>query len=117
MECTEAFADHWMPVVIQPSLVDSDSEEGEVHAVEGVNLNGSVNGSSSADLERLTRTKTILSVYRPLESLETIKSINWVEKGLCPECVKEKREEWSDEQRMVWERFGEWVDEASSRSL
>jgi hypothetical protein len=109
-----------MPLVIQPSLVDSDSEEGEAHDIEDVNLNGSVNsvsGSSSADLERRTRTKTILSVYRPLESLETIKSINWVKKGLCPECVKDKREEWSDEQRIVWLRFGEWVDEASSRSL
>ncbi|KAJ2923759.1 hypothetical protein H1R20_g13341, partial [Candolleomyces eurysporus] len=98
MECTETFADHWMPLVILPSLVESDSDEG---------------GSGELDEKRTRTARTIISVYKPLESLETIKSINWQEKGLCQECVKEKKEEWSDEQKVVWEKFGEWVEEAS----
>lgn len=73
MECTDVFADTWMPLVIQ-------------HAI---NNDG---------------------VYKPLETLERIKSIDWAKEGLCPSCVVEKREEWSEEQRIVWRLMDSWLD-------
>ena len=51
-------------------------------------------------------------VYKPLETLEQIKQIDWGAKGLCPACVREKREEWTKEQEDVWEKMDGW---ASSR--
>lgn len=48
-------------------------------------------------------------VYKPLETLELIKSINWNEHGLCSSCVVEKREEWTEEQNVVWKRMDDWL--------
>ena len=72
MECTDVFADTWMPLVIQPALNDD-------------------------------------GVYKPLETLERMKSIDWGKEGLCPSCVVEKREEWSEEQRVVWRLMDNWL--------
>ncbi|KAH9917579.1 uncharacterized protein B0H18DRAFT_1033756, partial [Fomitopsis serialis] len=41
---------------------------------------------------------------RPIETLQTIIDLDWKAQGLCDECVSEKREEWRDEQRAVWEK-------------
>ena len=72
MQCTDVFAEYWMPYVIQPSLEDD-------------------------------------GVYKPMESLERIKNIDWEKAGLCPECAVEKRKEWSEEQEMVWNLIDEWI--------
>lgn len=49
-------------------------------------------------------------VYKPLETLERMKSIDWAKEGLCPSCVVEKREEWSEEQRTVWRLMDSWLE-------
>lgn len=49
-------------------------------------------------------------VYKPLETLERMKSIDWDKEGLCPSCVVEKREEWSEEQRTVWRLMDTWLE-------
>ena len=49
-------------------------------------------------------------VYKPLETLERIKSIDWGKEGLCPSCVVEKREEWSEEQKTVWRLMDSWLE-------
>ncbi|KAL1743386.1 hypothetical protein HDZ31DRAFT_83428 [Schizophyllum fasciatum] len=49
-------------------------------------------------------------VGRPLETLERMKNIPWAEKGLCSECVREKAQEWSEEQQSVWAMMDVWLD-------
>jgi hypothetical protein len=49
-------------------------------------------------------------VYKPLETLERMKSIDWDNEGLCPSCVMEKGEEWSEEQRTVWRLMDSWLE-------
>ncbi|KAF7778964.1 hypothetical protein Agabi119p4_3309 [Agaricus bisporus var. burnettii] len=41
-------------------------------------------------------------VYKPIETLERMKQIDWASHGLCGACVAEKCEEWSEEQENVW---------------
>ena len=53
-------------------------------------------------------------VYKPLETLQRIKGIDWAARGLCAACVNEKIEEWSDEQRTVWNLVGDWIEEAEA---
>jgi len=48
-------------------------------------------------------------VYKPLETLERIKAIDWVKAGVCPSCVAEKHKEWSEEQETVWELMDQWI--------
>ncbi|KAI6043344.1 hypothetical protein EDC04DRAFT_2562847 [Pisolithus marmoratus] len=48
-------------------------------------------------------------VYKPLETLECIKQLDWAAEGLCPACVREKREEWTEEQVMVWQKMDRWL--------
>ncbi|KAF9053335.1 hypothetical protein BJ165DRAFT_1447057 [Panaeolus papilionaceus] len=48
-------------------------------------------------------------VYKPLETLERIKSIDWAAHGLCSSCVEEKNEEWTEEQRTVWTLMDKWL--------
>lgn len=48
-------------------------------------------------------------VYKPLETLELMKGIDWEKEGLCPSCVKEKHEEWTDEQMNVWKAMDAWL--------
>ncbi|KAI5980533.1 hypothetical protein F5J12DRAFT_962032 [Pisolithus orientalis] len=48
-------------------------------------------------------------VYKPLETLEFIKQLDWAAEGLCPACVQEKREEWTEEQTVVWEKVDRWL--------
>lgn len=45
----------------------------------------------------------------PLETLQTIMDLDWAAEELCEECVREKRAEWRDEQRTVWERMDGWL--------
>lgn len=106
-----------MPLVIQPSLVEESDHTGDEDGVgDGEMSNPNVNGRTHPDLNGEKQDRATISVYKPLETLETIKSIDWEAKGLCGQCVKEKREEWSEEQRVVWERFEIWVEEASRSS-
>ncbi|KAF9242026.1 hypothetical protein BU15DRAFT_44452 [Melanogaster broomeanus] len=49
------------------------------------------------------------SLYKPLETLERIKQIDWGAEGLCPACVRDKREEWTKEQENVWELMDGWL--------
>jgi hypothetical protein len=49
-------------------------------------------------------------VYKPLETLEQMKNVNWAKNGLCASCVREKREEWTTEQELVWKRVDDWLD-------
>ncbi|KAI6043353.1 hypothetical protein EDC04DRAFT_2866353 [Pisolithus marmoratus] len=48
-------------------------------------------------------------VYKPLETLECIKQLDWAAEGLCPACVREKREEWTEEQVVVWQKMDRWL--------
>ncbi|KAK0498396.1 hypothetical protein EDD18DRAFT_1157553 [Armillaria luteobubalina] len=72
MDCTDVFADKWMPLVIQPALEDD-------------------------------------GVYKPLESLERIKLIDWRKEGLCASCVEDKKAEWTEEQETVWNLIDGWL--------
>lgn len=49
-------------------------------------------------------------VYRPLETLQRIKEIDWEKLGLCSSCVAEKKQEWSEEQRSIWNLMDSWLD-------
>jgi hypothetical protein len=49
-------------------------------------------------------------VYKPLETLERIKSIDWAMEGLCASCVIEKRQEWTKEQYTVWRLIDGWLE-------
>ncbi|KAF8054778.1 hypothetical protein FPV67DRAFT_1050376 [Lyophyllum atratum] len=48
-------------------------------------------------------------VYKPLETLEQIKSIEWEKLGLCQMCSKEKEEEWTEEQEKIWRAMDGWL--------
>jgi hypothetical protein len=56
-------------------------------------------------------------VGRPLETLARIASLSWKEKGLCDECAENKRTEWSETAKEVWEKVGGWVNEAEKELL
>ncbi|PFH46073.1 hypothetical protein AMATHDRAFT_77826 [Amanita thiersii Skay4041] len=48
-------------------------------------------------------------VYKPVETLERFKSIDWAKQGLCESCVVEKREEWTAEQHVIWDKIDRWL--------
>jgi hypothetical protein len=48
-------------------------------------------------------------VFKPLETLERLKEIDWARHGLCASCVEEKRREWTDEQANVWNLMDRWL--------
>lgn len=50
-------------------------------------------------------------VYKPLETLQRIKDINWESLGLCSECCQAKREEWDEEADAFWKKMQGWVNE------
>jgi hypothetical protein len=50
-------------------------------------------------------------VYKPIETLERIREIDWGKHGLCSACVEEKREEWAGEQEAVWNMIERWLKE------
>lgn len=56
-------------------------------------------------------------VYKPLETLEQMKNIDWAKKGLCPSCVREKREEWIEEQKLIWKRVDDWLELGSGNMV
>ncbi|KAI0347577.1 hypothetical protein BDW22DRAFT_248 [Trametopsis cervina] len=72
MNCTNIFAEEWMPLVIGPALEDS-------------------------------------GLCRPVETLRMIQKVRWEEHGLCAECCKEKRGEWEEEIRTVWDMIDGWI--------
>ncbi|KAG8217984.1 hypothetical protein J3R82DRAFT_6157 [Butyriboletus roseoflavus] len=45
------------------------------------------------------------SVYKPLEALEQLKQTDWAAEGLGAACVREKREELTNEQKDVWKKM------------
>lgn len=50
-------------------------------------------------------------VYKPIETLERLKRIEWAQRGLCAECTREKREEWTEEQEAIWALVEKWLEE------
>lgn len=48
-------------------------------------------------------------VYRPLESLESMKKVDWKGLGVCDSCVKDKHDEWDGEADEVWRKLGGWI--------
>ncbi|KAJ7067021.1 hypothetical protein C8F01DRAFT_1120023 [Mycena amicta] len=48
-------------------------------------------------------------VYKPLETLERLKHIDWAEAGLCGACILEKHAEWTEEQKVVWGAMDGWL--------
>lgn len=46
----------------------------------------------------------------PIETLRKIQKIRWEDEGLCAECCKEKREEWEEEARDIWNKLDGWLD-------
>lgn len=48
-------------------------------------------------------------VYKPLETLEEMKDIDWTKHGLCESCVREKYEEWTEEQGNIWLAMDKWL--------
>lgn len=48
-------------------------------------------------------------VYKPLETLERIKGLDWAGAGLCSACVLEKNAEWREEQEFVWRSMDQWL--------
>jgi hypothetical protein len=56
-------------------------------------------------------------VYKPLETLEKMKNVDWAKNGLCHSCVREKREEWSGEQELIWKRVDDWLDLRSKNPM
>ncbi|KIY63777.1 hypothetical protein CYLTODRAFT_493629 [Cylindrobasidium torrendii FP15055 ss-10] len=49
-------------------------------------------------------------VYRPLESLDAMKQVDWKGLGVCDSCVKGKHEEWDVEADEVWRKLGGWIE-------
>ncbi|GLB34462.1 hypothetical protein LshimejAT787_0200270 [Lyophyllum shimeji] len=54
-------------------------------------------------------------VYKPLETLELIKGVDWGKLGLCRGCLEEKKEEWTKEQRDIWRAMDGWLDIGADR--
>ncbi|KAJ7714961.1 hypothetical protein DFH07DRAFT_872713 [Mycena maculata] len=48
-------------------------------------------------------------VYKPLETLERIKRVDWAKAGLCSACVIEKNAEWTEEQEVIWRSMDQWL--------
>ncbi|KDR69271.1 hypothetical protein GALMADRAFT_215272 [Galerina marginata CBS 339.88] len=48
-------------------------------------------------------------VYKPLETLQRMKKIDWAELGLCALCVEDKRAEWAEEQSNIWNLMDSWL--------
>ncbi|KAJ6531883.1 hypothetical protein B0H19DRAFT_1189089 [Mycena capillaripes] len=48
-------------------------------------------------------------VYKPLETLERIKHVDWAKAGLCSACVLEKNAEWTEEQETIWRLMDQWL--------
>lgn len=49
-------------------------------------------------------------VYKPLETLQKMRDIDWLQHGLCKSCAQEKREEWKREQEDVWMKLDMWLE-------
>jgi hypothetical protein len=49
------------------------------------------------------------AVYCPLETLQRMKETNWAKEGLCQSCVRDKHEEWTKEQRNIWDLMDDWL--------
>ncbi|KAG7089264.1 hypothetical protein E1B28_010962 [Marasmius oreades] len=48
---------------------------------------------------------------KPLDFLETMKGLEWEREGVCKDCVADKRDEWMEEQRKIWELLDGWISE------
>ncbi|KIK66728.1 hypothetical protein GYMLUDRAFT_238964 [Collybiopsis luxurians FD-317 M1] len=72
MECTDALAEQWMPLVISPAIEDS-------------------------------------AMGKPLQTLEKMKNVDWGTYGICESCVKDKLDEWTEEQTAVWDLLDGWI--------
>ncbi|THH13831.1 hypothetical protein EW146_g6432 [Bondarzewia mesenterica] len=48
-------------------------------------------------------------VGRPLETLQRMADWDWEKEGICESCAKEKRQEWAEEARGIWQRMGGWI--------
>ncbi|KAJ7589625.1 hypothetical protein C8J56DRAFT_36489 [Mycena floridula] len=48
-------------------------------------------------------------VYKPIETLDRIKAIDWGTNGLCHSCLADKKAEWSEEQETIWQLVDQWL--------
>lgn len=48
---------------------------------------------------------------KPLQRLEAMKNVEWKRYGLCEACVKDKIDEWTEEQIVVWGLVDGWISE------
>ncbi|KAF9260040.1 hypothetical protein L218DRAFT_873202, partial [Marasmius fiardii PR-910] len=46
---------------------------------------------------------------KPLNFLETMKGLDWEKEGVCKGCAADKRDEWREEQRRIWEMLDGWI--------
>jgi hypothetical protein len=46
---------------------------------------------------------------QPVETLRSIQQIDWEKQGLCKECCEEKRVEWEEEIRAIWDKLDSWI--------
>lgn len=49
-------------------------------------------------------------VYKPLETLESMKGLDLEKEGLCRSCTEDKRREWTDEQCSIWQMMDDWLE-------
>ncbi|KIP01773.1 hypothetical protein PHLGIDRAFT_80106 [Phlebiopsis gigantea 11061_1 CR5-6] len=45
----------------------------------------------------------------PIETLREIQAVRWEDKGICDECCQQKRAEWDEEVRVVWDKVDTWL--------
>ncbi|KAK1235327.1 hypothetical protein PQX77_001455 [Marasmius sp. AFHP31] len=53
---------------------------------------------------------------KPLEVLDAMKALNWEKEGVCGDCTRDKRVEWTEEQRTIWRLLDGWISELQSRT-
>ena|ERR1700761_8089375 len=49
-------------------------------------------------------------VYKPLETLQSMRSVNWEAVGVCRECRALKDSEWKEEAERIWAKLDEWLN-------
>ncbi|KAK1236377.1 hypothetical protein PQX77_000361 [Marasmius sp. AFHP31] len=53
---------------------------------------------------------------KPLEVLDAMKALNWEKEGVCGDCTRDKRDEWTEEQRTIWRLLDGWISEVQNRT-
>ncbi|KAL0574152.1 hypothetical protein V5O48_007815 [Marasmius crinis-equi] len=51
---------------------------------------------------------------KPLEVLHAMKGLEWEKEGVCTDCARDKKDEWTEEQRTIWRLLDGWITEAEN---